>query len=154
MRNSAGEPLPLLVRREQLGRLAGLDPAAAERREQLDEPEVADEAVVVAAEPLERDHADRPGADPALAAEPREDDLGVVLAEPLEVERAARAGASVVARDDREPVAAQSSAGESRARPSRVATAPPSARRIERSIAARAAGLDQLAAHRAQRVRG
>ena len=51
------------------------------------EPEVADEPVVVAAEPLEGDHPYRPGADAALAAEPLEDDRRVVVAQPFEIER-------------------------------------------------------------------
>ena len=51
----AREPLPLAVRLEQLGGLARLGPASAQRGEELDEAEVVDEPGVVAAEPLERD---------------------------------------------------------------------------------------------------
>ena len=86
-RISPGEALPLLVRLEERRRLPPLGPATGERRVELDEREVADEAVVVAAEPLERDHADRPRADPALAGEALEHDRCRMVAEPLEVER-------------------------------------------------------------------
>ena len=65
----AREPLPLPVRREQLRGLARLRPAAPERGQELDEREVVDEPGVVAAEALQRDDADRPRADTALAAE-------------------------------------------------------------------------------------
>ena len=50
--------------------LAWLGPAPAERGEELHEREVVDEPRVVAAEPLQRDDADRPRADAALASEP------------------------------------------------------------------------------------
>ena len=87
--------------REQRRGLGGLDPAALERGDELDQPEVADEPVVVAAEPLERDHADRPGADAALAAEPLQDDAGVVrraAARDRASARAARASSRVRSR--------------------------------------------------------
>ena len=80
----AREPGPLLVRREQLGGLVELDPAAPERGAELDEAEIADEPVAVAAEAFERDHAERPRPEPALAQEPRLDRL----------DRPCRAGAS------------------------------------------------------------
>ena len=67
------QPRPLAVRREQLLRLPTLHAPAAERAEQLHEPEVADEAVIPAAEPLQRDDAERPRAEPALAEQPRRD---------------------------------------------------------------------------------
>ena len=76
--NSPAEALPLPVRRQQLRRLVGLDPPSAQGGHELDQPEVADEPLVIAPEPLERDHADRPGADAALAAEAPDTTLGVV----------------------------------------------------------------------------
>ena len=66
-------PGPLAVRLEQLRRLPAFDLTAAQRAQKLDEPEVADEAVVVPAEPFEADDADRPRAEPALALEPLRD---------------------------------------------------------------------------------
>ena len=53
----AREAGPLAVRLEQLGRLPALDRPAAQRPEKLDEAEVADETVLVAAEALEADDA-------------------------------------------------------------------------------------------------
>src|SRR5262249_2087115 len=53
----ARQPGPLAVGLKQLGRLPRLDPAALQRRLELDEAEVGDEPAVVAAEALEEDHA-------------------------------------------------------------------------------------------------
>ena len=58
-------------------------------RRQLDEAEVADEPVVVAAEPFEADDADRPRPEAALALEPRRDGGGRDVVQPLELDRAA-----------------------------------------------------------------
>src|SRR4051795_89141 len=63
----ARETGPLAVGLEQLGRLPALDPAAAQRGAELHEPEVGDEAAVVAAEALQEDDAHRPRAEPALS---------------------------------------------------------------------------------------
>ena len=62
-RYAPARPLPLAVGGEQLRRLGRLHPAPAHSGHQLDEAQVADEAVVPAAEAGERDHADRPGPD-------------------------------------------------------------------------------------------
>ena len=83
----AGQPLPLAVRREQLGRLPPLDPPSRERRVQLDEREVSDETVVVAAETLGRDHADGPRPDAAFACEPVPHHVGREVVQALEVDR-------------------------------------------------------------------
>src|SRR5580765_4631401 len=85
----AREPGPLAVRLEQLGGLPALDPAAAERGEQLHEAEVGDEPAVVAAEALEEDDPDRPGPEPAFAEEPFGRCFARERAQPLEVERTA-----------------------------------------------------------------
>ena len=66
----AREPGPLPVGLEQGVGLLGLDPPSPERGGELDEPEIAREASLVAAEPLEADDAGRPGAEAALALEP------------------------------------------------------------------------------------
>src|SRR5581483_11534123 len=60
-------------------------------RGQLDEPEVAAKAHVVAAKPLEADDAGRPRAEPRLAHEPRGDAIRRPAPELLEVERPAEA---------------------------------------------------------------
>src|SRR5439155_11160837 len=72
----AREARPLLVGSEQLVRLLGLDPPAPERRRELDQAEVACEPVLVAAEALEADDADRPRAETALALQPAGGRLG------------------------------------------------------------------------------
>src|SRR5436190_10988183 len=87
----AREAGPLAVRLEQLGRLPGLDPPAAHRRDQLHEPEVAHEPALVTAEALEADDADRPRAEPRLAHEPRGGCVGRHSAQTLELQRAAEA---------------------------------------------------------------
>ena len=69
----AREAGPLAVGREQLVGLVGLDPAPPQRGGELREAQVAVEAVLVAAEALEADDAERPGAEPALAGEPGDD---------------------------------------------------------------------------------
>ena len=58
----AREPGPLAVGLEQGVGLLGLDAPAPERRGELDEPEIAREPALVAAEPLEADDAGRPRA--------------------------------------------------------------------------------------------
>src|SRR6185437_8077402 len=85
----AREAGPLAVRLEQLRRLPALHGAAAQRAQELDEPEVADEPVLEAAEPLEADDARRPRAEAALALDPADDHVGRQVVEPLELEAAA-----------------------------------------------------------------
>jgi hypothetical protein len=85
----AGEPLPLLVGRQQLGGLVPFDPPAPERRAELDERQVADEAALRPPEPLEADDADGPRPEPPLPLEPAGDDVGLQLLEALEVEGSA-----------------------------------------------------------------
>src|SRR5256885_9504096 len=64
----AREARPLSVWLEQLRRLPGLHgPPTAQSAHELDQPEIADEPVLVAAEPLEADDARRPGAETPLA---------------------------------------------------------------------------------------
>src|SRR5580765_1389265 len=87
----AREPGPLAVGLEELGGLPRLDPAALQRRLELDEPEIGDEPAVVAPEPFEGDHADRPWAQPALAQQPLWRSVSGKRAQPLEVERPADA---------------------------------------------------------------
>src|SRR5437588_6779744 len=82
----AREAGPLAVRLEQLRRLPALDRAAAQRREQLDESEIANQPVLVTAEPLEADDARRPGPEAALALDSRHDGGGRRAAQPLEIE--------------------------------------------------------------------
>src|SRR5437588_688185 len=77
----AREAGPLAVRLEQLRRLPALDRAAAQRREQLDESEIANQPVLVTAEPLEADDARRPGPEERIVRETG-DDIGVVGVEP------------------------------------------------------------------------
>ena len=72
----AREAGPFAVRLEQLGRLPRLDRPAASAISELHEAEVADEPVLLAAEPLEADDADRPRPEPALALEPGGDGVG------------------------------------------------------------------------------
>src|SRR5580765_3156339 len=85
----AREPGPLAVRLEQLDGLPALDPAAAQRGEELDEAEVGDEPAVVATEALEEDDPDRPWPETALAEQPVGRRLARERTQPLEVERAA-----------------------------------------------------------------
>src|SRR5438034_1611665 len=87
----AREPRPLLVGREQLVRLLGLDPAAPERRGELDEAEVAREPVLVASETLEADDADRPRAETAFALQAPCCRVGREPFQLLELDRAAEA---------------------------------------------------------------
>src|SRR5947208_1867308 len=87
----AGEARPLLVGGEQLVRLLGLDPPPPERRGELDEPEVARESPLVAAEPLEADDADRPRPEAPLALESAGHGVGREVLELLELERATEA---------------------------------------------------------------
>ena len=154
----AREPGPLAVGLEQGVGLLGLDAPAPERRGELHEPEIAREAALVAAEPLEADDAGRPGPEPALALEPLRHDRGREALQLLEVEpRQSRTSAA----PRRAPRPSRcSSAGENRPRSAEVGAAwsPPSSR-----VAARIDGAldlsglargDQLAGDRAQeRVR-
>ena len=87
----AREPGPLAVGLEQDVRLLGLDVPSPERGGQLDEPEVAREPALVAAEALEADDAGRPGAEAALALEPPCRDVGRERLQRLEVAAAAEA---------------------------------------------------------------
>ena len=68
----AREPLPFAVRLEELGGLAWLGPTPTQRGEELHESQVVGEAGVVAAEPLQREGADRPWADAPFALESRQ----------------------------------------------------------------------------------
>src|SRR6185437_14824702 len=86
----AREAGPLAVRLEQLRRLPALHGAAAQRAQELDEPEVADEPVLEAAESLEADDNGRPRAEAALALDPADDRVGRQVVEPLELEAAAQ----------------------------------------------------------------
>ena len=153
----AREPRPLAVRLEQLRRLPALDPAAAQRREQLHEPEVGDEPAVVAAEPLEEDDADRPGAEARARA-------GAARPTPRSAARAAaRARASGrAARAWRRGASPARAAAARRARPAQRLRSPggacsfvPDSRGVSGADhgaldRAGAARLDQLAADRAQ----
>ena len=85
----ARDPGPLAVGLEEGVGLLGLDAPAPELRRELDEPEVAREAPLVAAEPLEADDAGRPGPEAALALEPLRGDLGREPLQLLEVGAAA-----------------------------------------------------------------
>ena len=71
----AGEPRPFAVRLEQGVRFLGLDPPPPEPGGELHEPEIAGEAPLVAAEPLEADHAGRPRPEAAFALEALRRDL-------------------------------------------------------------------------------
>src|SRR5581483_8730044 len=81
----------LAVRLEQLRRLPALDRAPADRAQELDETEVADEAVIPAAEALEADDADRPRPEPPLPLEPSHDRVRRPVVQSLELDRAAEA---------------------------------------------------------------
>src|SRR4051812_2499050 len=85
----AREPRPLLVRLGQHGGLPRLDVPSPERRRELDEPEVAREAALVAAEPLEADDPRRPRPEPAFALEPLRGDGRGERLQPLELAAAA-----------------------------------------------------------------
>src|SRR4051794_9827638 len=87
----AREALPLPVGLEQLRGLPELDLAPAQLAQELDEAEIADEPVVVPAESLEADDADRPGPEAALPVEPGCDDRRRDLVQPLQLDRAAEA---------------------------------------------------------------
>src|SRR4051794_18756883 len=82
---------PLAVGLEQLRGFPAFDPAAAQTREQLDQAEVADEATLVTAQPLETDHPDRPRADPGFAYQSSGGRVGRDVAQALERERPAQA---------------------------------------------------------------
>src|SRR4051794_23495344 len=85
----AREPRPFTVWREQLVALLGLDPPAPQCRRELREPEVAIEAELVPAEALDAHDPDRPGPEPALTGEARDDLGGRHRLQPLELQRAA-----------------------------------------------------------------
>src|SRR5215208_4715228 len=88
---NAGQPLPLVVRRQQRLVLALVGLAAVNGGEQLEEAEVAGEAVAVAAESLERDDTHRPPAQPTLSREPRGGVRDRHTPEPLEIKLCAYA---------------------------------------------------------------
>src|SRR5262245_14551444 len=90
----AREAGPLLVAPEDARGVLGLDPAALDRRADLQQPEVADDAAVEAPEALRPDDADGVRADPALLLEPRRGCLGREPAQPLGVESPADADES------------------------------------------------------------
>src|SRR5581483_1349255 len=90
----AREPAPFAVRREQLVRLLGLDPPAPERRGELRKPEIALQPVLVSAEALQADDAERPRAEP----QPRE----LRRREPGEIRRG-RGGMQLAERGRRRP---------------------------------------------------
>src|SRR5581483_5920854 len=81
----------LAVRLEQLRRLPALDRAPADRAQELDETEVADEAVIPAAEALEADDADRPRPEPPLPLEPSHDRVRRPALQSPDLNRAAEA---------------------------------------------------------------
>ncbi len=83
----ARQSCPLGVRLQQLGGLGSLDPASAERGAELHQPQVADEADLVAPEPLQRDDTDRPRPEAALALQPRRGGVDRHVAQPLGIER-------------------------------------------------------------------
>src|SRR5581483_11687515 len=86
----AREAGPVSVRREKLHRLLRLDVAAApQARQELHQAEIADEPALGAPEPLEADHADRPGAEARLAAESRRGGCRRQVVQALQLERAA-----------------------------------------------------------------
>ena len=88
----AGEPLPLAVRREQRGGLLGPRPSGPERGEELDERRGRRRARGRSGRALERDHADRPRAEAALARETARGRRRSGGAQPLEIDARARAG--------------------------------------------------------------
>ena len=141
-----GEPLPLLVRGEQLGGLVPVHPAAGERRLELHQGEVADDRVVVASEAFHRDDAHRPRADRGLADEAPAHHLGGEVVEALEVDRRREPGEGrrAVLREPEPSQLDRSEAPERTLRGDRVA-AGPADRALERE---RAAGFDQLAGER------
>src|SRR5262245_61976010 len=101
----ARQPGPFLVRSEQRIGLLGLDPAPPERGGELDEPEVAREPALVAAEAVQADDADGPRPEAALAEQPGGDRLGRVRLQRLEVEAAAEADeCRAAARAEAEPL--------------------------------------------------
>src|SRR6266496_3916333 len=67
----AREPRPAAVRLQQLRRLPRLDPPPAQRRAELDKPQVAFEPALEASEALDADDADRPRAEPTFALKAR-----------------------------------------------------------------------------------
>ena len=150
----ARETLPLLVGLEQRRRLVRLDPAAPQRLAELEQAEVADEAALVAAEPLERDHADGPRADAALAQQPRCDCIDRQRLQPLEIERAAHPDErGAAARVQAEPPELRGREPAERLRGRRLREPSDAlARRANDDPVelARAIGLDQLAAERPQ----
>ncbi len=83
----AREPRPLAVGRQQLGGVLRLGAPAEHDAAELDQPEVADEPAVVAAEAVQEERADRPGPELALAPESRRHSVGRGRAQPLELEQ-------------------------------------------------------------------
>ena len=114
----AREPGPLAVGLEQGVGLLGLDAPSPELRGELDEPEVAREPALVAAEALEADDAGRPRPEPALALEPLRHDLG---REPFSASRSMPRQSRTSAAPRRAPSPRRrSSAGEKRPRSAAV----------------------------------
>ena len=91
IRYTHASPRPFLVPGEDPRRVLGLDPPALDRRADLQQPEVADDSAVEAAEALRPHDADRVRADPALLLQPRGGRVRWKPAQPLGVERAADA---------------------------------------------------------------
>ena len=120
--------------------------------EELHEREVGDEARVVAAEAVERDHAHAPRPDAALAAESRERGAGLGRPQRLEIDGTdeSRDGCRTAGR---EPATAERGWGKPRERlpARRVLAAGADDLALE---LARAAGLDELTADRLQRRMG
>src|SRR5437870_5406439 len=85
----AREAFPLLVPGEQPCGVIRVDPAPLDRRADLQQPEVADDAAVEASQPLSPDDADRIRADAALALEPVRGRVGRKRPQPLGIEGAA-----------------------------------------------------------------
>ncbi len=143
----AREPLPLAVGCEQprglVCDLRLLGPAAGPRRQDLHEPEVGDQARVVAAESAERDDTGAPRAEAALSSEPHESRVGRRL-QRLEVDRSHDPGKSRRAAGS-EPARGDSGGGEGGERS--LARRVLAARANHRSLdVSRAARLDQLPA--------
>ena len=81
-----GEPGPGAVAVEQLPGVLDPGRAAEHHRAQAQQAEVADQAVVVAAEPVQRDHPGRPGAEVADPLEPDRDGVRGLVPQPLGIE--------------------------------------------------------------------
>ena len=130
---------PFAVARQELGRVLGLGSAAEQLAAEADQAEVADEAAVVAAEAVEEERRDRPGAELALAQQAGRGAVGRRRHEALEVEllRDAHERGGAARRRGRWP---RPAAAERRARPARSgesvrpACGTPASRTIARSM--------------------